>query len=260
LFSLLPILNKVRPLIELLKEGIMSAQTYSFHNKGNRDMIPFDIEKSGIYKITNTINNKVYYGSAKCFRDRWWVHRNDLRSNNHDNKHLQAAWNKYGESVFLFEIVIYVPISCLLGIEQVYLDKYWDDCINCYNITKNAVAPMLGRNHTEETKKLMSIAQIGKKRDKPMSEEARKNMSKARMGNKNRLGSSPSEYTRKLLSIKHIGKNCGEKSGCAKLTNEQVVTIRSCFKQWKTNGLTQKEIGIMFNVSNVAISRIINNK
>jgi len=52
LFLLIPILNKVRPLIELHKEGIVSAQTYSFQNKGNRDMIPYSIKECQDHAIT----------------------------------------------------------------------------------------------------------------------------------------------------------------------------------------------------------------
>ena len=59
----------------------------------------------GIYKIINTINNKFYVGSAVNFSRRKTRHFSELRRGKHNNRHLQAAWNKYGEQAFVFVIV-----------------------------------------------------------------------------------------------------------------------------------------------------------
>lgn len=48
-----------------------------------------------IYAILNTINDKVYVGSAVNLRLRWNNHRSQLNLNKHDCQHLQSAWNKY---------------------------------------------------------------------------------------------------------------------------------------------------------------------
>lgn len=74
----------------------------------------------GVYKITNTVNGKFYVGSAINIKRRWTVHRYKLRHNKHDNKHLQSAWNKYGESAFEFSIIELCEDS--LQKEQHYLD------------------------------------------------------------------------------------------------------------------------------------------
>lgn len=58
-----------------------------------------DLNFSGIYCIINIKNSKRYIGSSKNIRQRLWTHRACLRHNNHENAHLQAAWNKYGEGV-----------------------------------------------------------------------------------------------------------------------------------------------------------------
>ena len=42
----------------------------------------------GIYKIVNSINNKIYVGSAKNIKKRWSAHKSDLNKNKHHNKHL----------------------------------------------------------------------------------------------------------------------------------------------------------------------------
>ena len=58
----------------------------------------------GIYKITNLINNKFYIGSSSDLKKRLYEHRRELNLGVHANKHLQSAWNKYGEENFKFEI------------------------------------------------------------------------------------------------------------------------------------------------------------
>lgn len=44
--------------------------------------------KSGIYGISNVINNKLYIGSAKNFYNRFSVHLTSLKKKNHHNKYL----------------------------------------------------------------------------------------------------------------------------------------------------------------------------
>ena len=118
---------------------------------------------SGIYKIVNRINGKYYVGSSLNTYVRWTNgHRRHLRRNNHENKHLQSAWNKYGEDNFNFSVVEVVASPTadkLLGVEQVYLNIAKTETDKCYN--KNFVAsggyiypkpPMSGRKHTLESK------------------------------------------------------------------------------------------------------------
>lgn len=52
--------------------------------------------KSGIYQIKNTLNNKVYVGSAKDFEKRWKRHFKDLEKGCHSSIKLQMSFNKYG--------------------------------------------------------------------------------------------------------------------------------------------------------------------
>lgn len=64
-----------------------------------------NIIKSGIYSITNLVNNKKYVGKSVSIYSRFGQHRTELRRNEHCNKYLQHAWNKYGEENFKFEII-----------------------------------------------------------------------------------------------------------------------------------------------------------
>lgn len=65
-----------------------------------------DLNKCGIYKIYCKENNKFYIGSTgKSFKQRFSQHKSKLKNNKHSCKHLQAAYNLYGEDSFEFSIV-----------------------------------------------------------------------------------------------------------------------------------------------------------
>ena len=49
---------------------------------------------SGVYKITNIVNNKVYIGSSKELKNRITKHLWLLKNNRHDNIYLQKSYDK----------------------------------------------------------------------------------------------------------------------------------------------------------------------
>tara|TARA_R110000868_G_C10688432_1_gene748089 strand:- start:38 stop:742 length:705 start_codon:yes stop_codon:yes gene_type:complete len=99
---------------------------------------------SGIYKIINVVNNKFYVGSSVDLRKRKSKHFSELRHNKHNNKHLQRAWNKYGEDSFIFVIVEELTRDDdLLSAENIWLKPHVGN-IYCYNIGRDASAPSLG--------------------------------------------------------------------------------------------------------------------
>ena len=98
----------------------------------------------GIYKIINIINNKFYVGSAVNLKRRKARHFSELRGNKHNNRHLQAAWNKYGEQAFVFVVLGEVAVDAdLLAAENVWLHAHVGKDY-CYNIGVDATAPMQG--------------------------------------------------------------------------------------------------------------------
>ena len=98
----------------------------------------------GIYKIINVVNNKFYVGSAVNFSRRKARHFSELRHKKHNNRWLQASWNKHGESAFVFAIVEEVQDKRLLvEVENRWLKEHVGKEY-CYNIGVNAVAPTLG--------------------------------------------------------------------------------------------------------------------
>lgn len=97
-----------------------------------------------IYKITNLVNDKFYVGSTINKKVRFRQHRRFLRQNRHHCKHLQAAWNLYGESKFTFEVVESVDISLdLAGVEDTYLAEHVGKD-HCYNSGYSSRAPWRG--------------------------------------------------------------------------------------------------------------------
>ena len=98
----------------------------------------------GIYKIINVVNNKFYVGSAVDLKRRRTRHFSELRTGKHSNAHLQAAWNKYGESAFIFAVIEEVEDSVnLLELEDTWLKAHVGKDY-CYNLGVTASAPMLG--------------------------------------------------------------------------------------------------------------------
>jgi group I intron endonuclease len=135
--------------------------------------------KTGIYSITNLIDNKVYVGFATDIERRWSKHKWGLKRNTHDNSHLQAAWNKYGSNNLKFEIIELCNVENLLDREHYYaiLMKVHDRKLG-YNIHPTGREGQILRS--EETKQKLSKAHTGRKR----SAEHIANMSKAKLGKK----------------------------------------------------------------------------
>ena len=71
--------------------------------------------------ILNKINNKIYIGQSVDIYTRWKQHKADLRHRNHENKHLENAWHKYGEKNFEFSILCECEEEQLNTIEQYYI-------------------------------------------------------------------------------------------------------------------------------------------
>ena len=139
---------------------------------------PPKISSSGIYSITNIINNKTYYGSSTNCGRRWQEHKTALRHNKHHNIHLQRAWNLYGERSFKFQIVEKLSNDELPTVEQQYLDFTKIVPVWCYNIAKETEHTNRGIKWSDESRQKLSISQTGRK----LSEETKARMSTSAMG------------------------------------------------------------------------------
>lgn len=75
---------------------------------------------SGIYKITNVLTGRCYVGSSVDVDKRLACHLNKLRQNKHQNKELQADFNKVGEAGFLFQLIELVYDKAILFNRESY--------------------------------------------------------------------------------------------------------------------------------------------
>jgi len=108
--------------------------------------------KTGVYVIANLINGKLYVGSAgRSFNERFRQHRSQLRRGIHHSKHMQAAWNKYGEESFEFRVVCETAPEQAVAMEQVYMDRLKPE----YNVLPRA-GSALGMKMTEASKAKIS--------------------------------------------------------------------------------------------------------
>ena len=110
-----------------------------------------------IYKISNSVDDRVYIGSTINLNKRWNEHKRDLSNNKHHNIYFQNFVNKYGINVLKFNILETIVKKNILNREQFYLDTIK----NKFNIAKNAIAPMMGKSHTEEAIEKISKSNSG---------------------------------------------------------------------------------------------------
>jgi len=87
---------------------------------------------SGIYQIKNLITSKIYVGSAFNLYDRYRTHKSKLKSNKHDNAHLQRSYIKYGGESFVFQVMEICSVDMIYDIERSYISLYYGDM--CYNM------------------------------------------------------------------------------------------------------------------------------
>jgi group I intron endonuclease len=153
--------------------------------------------KSGVYRIKNIIDNKVYIGSAINIKRRWCRHRQMLNERIHHCNYLQNAWNKYNSENFIFEIIEEIKDKTnLLQREQYYLDNIQDK----YNTNPTAGNRLGVKQTLTETKKRVNTR---RNNGKPwVSEQQRRKMKLRALGNKYHLNKPHTEETKKLLSLK----------------------------------------------------------
>lgn len=119
-----------------------------------------DIRKSdkhsGIYKIENKLNGKVYIGQSVNVFKRINVHRTNLRRGVHGNSHLQLSCNKYGEDTFTFEVLEFCGEDKLNEKEAKWIIHY-NSTNKDFGYNRMIPDPTQKKfRHSEKTKKQMS--------------------------------------------------------------------------------------------------------
>lgn len=140
--------------------------------------------KSGIYKIINIQNGRIYIGSAKEFKRRAKQHFSSLKNNKHQNKYLQHDFNKCGEDAFEFHVLEVVEgdkENRRLS-EQKYINQYYDEQKQCYNFSPKTIPTIRKKysNNPEETKKKLSKASKNSWKDPEIRKKRLEGMAKAK--------------------------------------------------------------------------------
>lgn len=229
---------------------------------------------SGVYKITNTVNSKVYYGSTVDFKKRFSKHKTLLKGGTHGNPHLQNAFDKYGLKVFKFEILHRQDETIMRQTEQAYLDQYWDNGVNCYNSRKKVDCLtddfLIGKKHKNNKSGHVGVYKhrnkyVARLRDTMLGafntiEEAscayqqafeqykqdphskvEKSSSRNLRGQANK-GKSPTEETRRKIGASNKGKKLGHKFNVGKKHTEESKQLMSVGMAGNQNGIGNKGI------------------
>lgn len=173
-----------------------------------------------IYKITNKINHKIYIGK----------HQTKNLNDNYmgSGKRLRDAIKHYGIENFEKEILFQFDNELDMNNKEAELvtqqfvkeDSNYNMCPGGNGgfgyINNSGISKMLGKNHSEKTKDILSELLIERHKNgtaPKMTEEVRKNISKAKLGTKYKSKPPKSEDHRKKISDA-IRKKWQEKKQC----------------------------------------------
>lgn len=167
----------------------------------------------GIYQIRNVVTGKCYIGSSKHIEQRWEEHRTELSLGRHVTRPLQNAWDKYGETSFVFEVLQELSdettVEELTGWETEWLELRWP---TGYNINRFGGRPpgFIGP-HTRESKdrisqSLLNRSKGSRKLKGPRPESVKEKLRRALRGRRHSVESREKmrESNRRDPSPEHI--------------------------------------------------------
>lgn len=142
-----------------------------------------------IYKISNTVNNKVYIGQTRYSLEyRFNGHKKKAMQDKDSYTHLQLAMRKYGIDVFKIEQIDTAESQDELNEKEKYWINYYNSIVTGYNMMDGGT----------ETNPMDSEVVKKKHYEKVHSEETRNKISKSMHELRSTVGFS--EETRKKLS------------------------------------------------------------
>jgi group I intron endonuclease len=225
------------------------------------------MEKKGyIYKITNP-NGKIYIGQTTRLNDRLTAYRNC--NNISSQQLLYYSIKKYGWDNHTFEVLTEVSVDKIHNTEIEYIkehNSFFKENLNGMNMTrggegalgrknspetiKKRINSILGRKHSEETKKLMSLIKKGKTSNKkgiPCSESTKEKISQANKGRK------PSKETINNRNKTRLQKLIENHESILQIDK----TTKKLIKEWV---ILPKEIGKALKICDSSIVKCLKNK
>ena len=160
--------------------------------------------KTGVYKITNLVNGKVYIGASKNIERRWWEHKKRV------NSPIHSDLETFGLENFKFEILLECPEDMLAQWERDMIALYdADDPEKGYNDKGDRSyhlkisEALKGRSLSDYQKQRISESHRGHK----FSEEHKRKLSESQKGKHN---ITHSEETKRKISEAHKGRSFSE--------------------------------------------------
>jgi group I intron endonuclease len=200
-----------------------------------------------IYSISNSINGKRYIGKTiKSFKTRWSIH-----CASKDAYHFHNAIRCYDKSVWSFEIIGEYDNEILSEAEVYWISYYNTFKGNGYNSTEGGEG--FNGKHTDEAKRKMSLAKIGKpspRKGKYHTDEAKRKMGLANIGKPawNKGIACSEEQKEKLRKLNPVGENLKpipndfNKMKSILKTNDKLKKYYACgsntLTRWKNNSIT----------------------
>jgi len=218
-----------------------------------------DERSHSIYKITNTINSKIYIGQSVNPKERFARHKRIAKTKGREFCYLQASIAKHGEENFTIEIIDQCNGQKEANDREIYWIAFYDSTNRekGMNLTKGG-GGAAGVSPSEETRKKISKSNTGKK----ASEETKRKKSEAELGSKNHFyGKHHSKETKKKLSELNKGRlgKRGESCTTSKLKEKDIIEIRKLYSNGES-GLTYKDIAKIYNVIPQTIHLIVRYK
>lgn len=187
---------------------------------------------TGIYKITNKENGKVYIGqSIDCERR---IKEHCYPSRYKDGLVIDVAIHKYGADNFTFEIIEECNQE-KLDEREIYWINYYNSKGNGYNLTSGGQQCSIGEDNgrailTEEEVREIRLAYAEHKKQKDVYENYKDKISFTNFQTiwqgKSWTHILPEVYTEENKKYYIYENSCGSNSKSAKLTDEEVLAIR----------------------------------
>lgn len=116
-----------------------------------------------VYKITNLITNKIYFGKTHSIKKRWNGHKSTAKNKDKSYSYLHRSINKYGfENFSIMEVAKCLNEQEALSKEIEFIQKHKsNDRKIGYNLTIGGEGAC-GYRHTDASRKLMSDKRKGK--------------------------------------------------------------------------------------------------
>lgn len=204
---------------------------YGFLQRDNSQLIT---NRSGVYTITNLIDNKCYIGSSVRLGKRYVDHRSSLRDGNHKNSYLQNAFIKYGSDSFIFKIIEYCERDEVIEREQYWIDNYKKEDIynfsliagkSTFGIKKLPHQTRLGHTHSEKTREKLKNSARLRDNSNYKGKKAGKSWNR---GTKGLMKVNITSFKPQQFSIFSINENILYKGeGIAAFTREKKLTQQS---------------------------------